>query len=914
MLENIGGIDISHTNITSTPNINNSSANTNNTNNNTNYDRSNSFDLGVVAINNIPKVTINNDNDSINSTNKKPVEFSKCRRRINRLFRCRFSFRSSLFIICLIQIFISLTLWQLGRESATRDELLTNNLAQSIMDNVELRLELIMNQPLSVVHNLYPSLNRTFNGELGTIKSLSNVTGFLGDITASAGVGVVSSVGFATATGLAQALHNLFTPDMQYYSAQYVLMNDKRYVIEYYSPPFNISLSLNERDHKFGYDTTLSNLTPFFTHTQTVNSTFISKRPYWIAAAEAQGNYTYSRNFQFLDHPDTSVITVSKAIYNPFDTTKIDYVVFAAILLKTLDRVLMNLGNYGELGSTYIINEDGSLLSTSVDKLRVYRNSNLKDLTTYSARLATIYQLLTELHMLDNAHIPHQILPLKVTINDAPFTFQAHRLNIQNLNWIVVLLTSDSEFVVTTTTNISSYFIIMGILLTSSLLMLFLATCLSRPISRIVKFMRLLYLSEIQFTRSRNMNTGKLDTIELLRQVRLIQKQWELSAFRINSKNKRREYSLDNSTSSNNWRKFLDYSTSIFAYEVSSMELAFNTMLNKLTQSYEMLESLNQTKQHFIRYIFHEIRVPLNAITLGINELREQSGMNEKDKDRDITAYPSVQLSNRRLLTSAPQSTVLQTTSNTYKDNSHNNHNNIEDATPVPTPFQSIKTFSTEHALISKNCNLWTNEQYELLDVISQQSQVVARILNDVLSLTKIEDGALELQYSPFSIHAMILSTIHSFHTAIQEKQIKCSTDLQSLQDFVYGPLMIDEHFHNNFGIYHDRPKLDVIGDKYRLRQVLANFISNAIKFTPNKGSIHVRLEIKHIQVKKKRELTSKTSGSPSTSANSNDDLMLPENHTKINQNEENNNNTTNPNHMQNKDIPSNTSATKNTI
>lgn len=40
----------------------------------------------------------------------------------------------------------------------------------------------------------------------------------------------------------------------------------------------------------------------------------------------------------------------------------------------------------------------------------------------------------------------------------------------------------------------------------------------------------------------------------------------------------------------------------------------------------------------------------------------------------------------------------------------------------------------------------------DTLAIISEQSQVVSRILNDVLSMQKIEDGALTLEYDVFSL------------------------------------------------------------------------------------------------------------------------------------------------------------------
>lgn len=54
-------------------------------------------------------------------------------------------------------------------------------------------------------------------------------------------------------------------------------------------------------------------------------------------------------------------------------------------------------------------------------------------------------------------------------------------------------------------------------------------------------------------------------------------------------------------------------------HEVHLMERAFGSVLYSLA-SYDELEVINQAKRQFIRYIFHEVRVPFNAIVLGQNE------------------------------------------------------------------------------------------------------------------------------------------------------------------------------------------------------------------------------------------------------------------------------------------------------
>ena len=121
---------------------------------------------------------------------------------------------------------------------------------------------------------------------------------------------------------------------------------------------------------------------------------------------------------------------------------------------------------------------------------------------------------------------------------------------------------------------------------------------------------------------------------------------------------------------------------------------------------------------------------------------------------------------------------------------------------------------------------MWTEERRDVLNIVHEQCLVVGRILNDVLSMQKLDDGAMTLQLEPFSLESMILSTMQSFQPGIREKEIQFTAELQSVQAAIYGIEYRAE--------MERLPFIDVIGDKYRLRQVLANFLSNAIKFTPS--------------------------------------------------------------------------------
>src|SRR6185503_1123661 len=110
-----------------------------------------------------------------------------------------------------------------------------------------------------------------------------------------------------------------------------------------------------------------------------------------------------------------------------------------------------------------------------------------------------------------------------------------------------------------------------------------------------------------------------------------------------------------------------------------------------------------------------------------------------------------------------------------------------------------------------------TPTQRERLTVIRQSGETLLAILNDVLDLSKIEAGKLELDETEFDVQELARGAYAAF-TAIAAKK---GVDFE---------LTIDKAAHGVFR-----------GDSTRVRQVLYNLVSNAIKFTEH-GGVRVRV------------------------------------------------------------------------
>jgi PAS domain S-box-containing protein len=112
-------------------------------------------------------------------------------------------------------------------------------------------------------------------------------------------------------------------------------------------------------------------------------------------------------------------------------------------------------------------------------------------------------------------------------------------------------------------------------------------------------------------------------------------------------------------------------------------------------------------------------------------------------------------------------------------------------------------------------------EQKDLLETVNYSARVLLGIINDILDLSKIEAGKIELSDVNFDIHDLIKGIVSTFKSRTDEKKISLVAEISpSLPNIVFA-------------------------DDVRVRQVLINLIGNAIKFTPEWGGIVVRAKAK---------------------------------------------------------------------
>ena len=128
----------------------------------------------------------------------------------------------------------------------------------------------------------------------------------------------------------------------------------------------------------------------------------------------------------------------------------------------------------------------------------------------------------------------------------------------------------------------------------------------------------------------------------------------------------------------------------------------------------------------------------------------------------------------------------------------------------IRTPLNSIIGFSEMLHLGIED----PKEKQKALDAIITSAKTLLELINDVLDLSKLESGKMELHPVPTDIAALVDNVASSFEVAVSQKSIRLITEVGKM------PLL----------------KLD----PQRIRQILFNLIGNAVKFTAQ-GSVTVR-------------------------------------------------------------------------
>ncbi|HEX9065169.1 MAG TPA: ATP-binding protein, partial [Streptosporangiaceae bacterium] len=128
------------------------------------------------------------------------------------------------------------------------------------------------------------------------------------------------------------------------------------------------------------------------------------------------------------------------------------------------------------------------------------------------------------------------------------------------------------------------------------------------------------------------------------------------------------------------------------------------------------------------------------------------------------------------------------------------------------TPLTSIVSFAS---LLAEEPPGLTGEQQEFLSIIRRNADRLIGLVGDLLLIARVEFGTLEIEPRPFDIAGLVRTTAGTLGPQAAERSIGLRLDL-------------------------DPDPAPVVADEGRIEQVLANLLANALKFTPEGGTVTV--------------------------------------------------------------------------
>lgn len=137
----------------------------------------------------------------------------------------------------------------------------------------------------------------------------------------------------------------------------------------------------------------------------------------------------------------------------------------------------------------------------------------------------------------------------------------------------------------------------------------------------------------------------------------------------------------------------------------------------------------------------------------------------------------------------------------------------------IRTPLNAIIGFSD---ILSKSD--LEKKAKEKASIISQSATALLNIINDILDISKIESGKYEILKSDFNLYELLEQIVQLYSVNTKQKNIRFFYRLDpNIPDFL-------------------------ISDETKIKQILSNILSNAIKFTPKNGKVELNVSLQKIE------------------------------------------------------------------
>ena len=209
----------------------------------------------------------------------------------------------------------------------------------------------------------------------------------------------------------------------------------------------------------------------------------------------------------------------------------------------------------------------------------------------------------------------------------------------------------------------------------------------------------------------------------------------------------------------------------------------------------EIVEGLSAGANDYLSKPYDEAE--LRARVTSLHRLRELSDELRDERRRQ-----------RELLLQAREASLRAERANRAKDDflatvSHE----------LRTPLNAIAGWVT----LLRSASLPPERVADALDTIDRNARAQTRLIDDLLDVSRIISGKLSLAIEPTDMAEVVGAAVTALRPAAEAKQISLDVDIAS-------------------------PVAPTLGDASRLQQVVWNLLANALKFTPSRGNVEVRL------------------------------------------------------------------------
>ena len=555
----------------------------------------------------------------------------------------------------------------------------------------------------------------------------------------------------------------------------------------------------------------------------------------WYTDAVKTKQDIWSSVYDWQDSPDVLAISASHAVYDK--NNSLIGVLGVDLILSEINRFLSS-SKISPSGQTFIIERDGMLIASSTNenpfvihkgKAQRIKASQLKS-PLVTATATYLQQHFGDLNKIKGKQ------QLKFTINgENQFLQVTPWKDNRGLDWLIVVVVPESDFMSQIDANTSvTIFLCLSTLFIATGVGIFTARWIANPISRLSHATQDL----AKKAANSNFNSGKLQqdiTIHQISEIGVLASSFNQMAEQIYTAftdleqiNNQLEIRVNERTAE--LKKTQNELLAIFS-AMTELIMVFDADGRVIKILHATSELLYKPENEVIGKTLHEIFSPDEA-DLFLNNIQD-SLFNQKNVsieyklqigehevwfagtispiDNKTVISVTRDISDRKKSEVALQEALLTAQSASLAKSAFLSKMSHE----LRTPLNVILGFTQ----VMIRDNYLTQEQQDNINIIHRSGNHLLQLINDVLSMSKIESGEIQIHENSFSLNHFLTNIHYILQNKANSKDIKLI-----------------------FKIAPDIPEY-VQTDESKLRQVLINLLGNAIKFTTN-GSVALRVKM----------------------------------------------------------------------